>query len=214
MGNFIDMTGKRFGLLTVIEQAEDQISPSGRHHKMWVCKCDCGKIKTINGDNLRGGNTISCGCVQKEITRVHRYKHGDADSRLYNIWCAMKRRCYNENDPKYNLYGGRGISICDEWRSNYASFMNWAYENGYDINAPRGKFTIDRIDVNGNYEPTNCRWVDQKVQANNIRTNHRITYNNETHTIAEWSTILDIPYSNLYSALSKNEFDMAKVLAA
>ena len=126
------------------------------------------------------------------------YKHGERYSRLYTIWCRMKARCYNSNNHAYNLYGGRGIVICDEWQSNYCVFKEWAINNGY-----KDDLTLDRIDVNGNYEPNNCRWATRKEQANNTRTNHYITYNNETHTLAEWSDITGIQRDVIKSRIEK-----------
>ena len=126
------------------------------------------------------------------------YKHGERYSRLYAIWCHMKARCCNSNNHAYNLYGGRGITICDEWKNNYSAFKDWAINNGYKDN-----LTIDRIDVNGNYEPKNCKWATRKEQANNTRTNRYITYNNETHTLAEWSDITGIQRDVIKSRIEK-----------
>ena len=184
--------GDRFGRLVVIEQADDYVTPSGKKYPRYLCKCDCGNTKLIDKTNLLKGKTLSCGCLQKERASAARKTHGDTDSRLYNVWCAMKRRCYNENVPEYPLYGGRGIFMCDEWRNDYGAFREWAVANGYDYNAPRGQCTIDRIDTNGGYAPENCRWVSQKEQMNNVRYNHREVYNGEEHTLAEWGEILDI----------------------
>ncbi len=145
--------------------------------------------------------------LQKERASKANKTHGKADSRLYNIWCAIKRRCCNSNVPEYRLYGGRGISICDEWKGNYVAFEKWAINNGYDENAPRGECTIDRINNDGNYCPENCRWVSQQEQMNNVDYDHRIEYNGETHTIAEWARIYDMPYARLAQRINRYGYD-------
>lgn len=150
-----DLIGQRFGKLTVIERAEDYISPKGRHWKKWKCRCDCGNTIVARENHLKEGDTKTC----------RRCKNGN---RLYGVWAGMKYRCENPNAPKYPIYGGRGIKVCDEWQ-DYAKFREWACENGYNPDAPYGKCTIDRIDVDKGYEPTNCRWVDMKIQNNNRR---------------------------------------------
>ena len=113
--------------------------------------------------------------------------HGDTTSRLYSIWAGMKSRCFNPNIHSYKHYGGRGITVCDEWKNSYIDFKKWALENGYDES-----LTLDRIDVNGNYEPSNCRWATQKQQARNTRFNNIIELNGESHCISEWAEILGI----------------------
>lgn len=170
-----DITGKRFGKLVVLERANLHGSAEYR------CRCDCGTTKIIKADYLLQGHTQSCGCGEAENrktlwTRTHggramvqgarsrRY-----NERLYDVWNAMKSRCYNPKVNCYHNYGGRGISVCEEWRHDFPAFQKWALDNGYDENAEYGKCTIDRIDVDGNYEPSNCRWVDMKVQSQNKR---------------------------------------------
>lgn len=211
---FIDLTGKQFGRLTVIERAEDQVSPSGRHRAMWLCKCECGNTKVINGENLKGGKTLSCGCLHRQRAREAMLKHGDTDSRLYNVWSAIKRRCYKQDDPAYSWYGGRGVKMCEEWRNDYSAFREWALESGYRYDAKRGECTLDRVDNDGDYTPSNCRWVSMKEQANNKSTNHYIAFGDVTHTIAEWAEILDMPYSKLRKQLADCDFDIEKVIKA
>ena len=153
-----DVLGKRYGKLTVISIGKD------KKGTIWKCQCDCGKIYSNYAKYIKYGNIISCGCIAKEIKENAIY-----DKRIYGIWRGMVDRCYNPNNMNYKNYGGRGINICEEWRNNPREFINWAYKNGYNENAQRGECTIDRIDVNENYEPSNCRWVDMKTQANNKR---------------------------------------------
>ncbi len=201
MGKFIDMTGKRFGKLTVIEKGTTK-----NKRIKWICKCDCGKTLEVDGTLLRIRQR-SCGCARKE-----HIKHGKTHSRLYAIWCDMKQRCLNPNEKTYFRYGGRGITICDEWRDDFASFERWAMQSGYDKKAPRGQCTLDRVDVNGNYCPENCRWTTNKVQCNNKRSNRYLEFNGEKHTIAEWSDIMGINQSTISVRLSRYGWSVKEAL--
>lgn len=171
--------------MTVIERA----GTSKDKHVMWHCLCDCGKETRCNGGNLRQGKIISCGCWRNEIAGGRTRTHGMTNTRLYKTWRNMITRCYYSKCDKYHLYGGRGIHVCEEWKTSFEAFYDWAMNSGYGEN-----LTIDRIDTNQGYYPENCRWITQKEQCNNKRTNHLITYNGETHTMKEWSRILGIPY--------------------
>ena len=198
-----DLTGKRFGRLTVISRAENK----GKH-LMWNCICDCGNTKTARGETLKSGETKSCGCLLSESTRNRMKTHGFGfENRLYRIWSNMKGRCYSKTSSVYNIYGARGITVCDEWKNDFLAFRKWALANGYDENAKRMDCTLDRINVDGNYCPENCRWVDIKTQANNRRTNVFITYNEETHTISEWAEITGIKPFTLASRKRKGWSD-------
>ena len=157
----IDMIGKRFGRLTVIEESSKRVGKS----ITYICRCDCGNVtKPIQGANLRNGNTKSCGCLHEETMREILQKHGEKQTRLYRIWQNMKNRCRNKNVSCYKYYGGKGVGVCDKWANDFLSFRNWALENGYEEN-----LTIDRIDNDGDYEPSNCRWVTMGVQSRNKR---------------------------------------------
>lgn len=204
MGKFQDLAGKRFGRFTVIEPVPCPKTPKdGRY---WLCRCDCGNERVYKSSEINRGATLSCGCYGKEIASKRAYEkhltHGMSGSRIYFIWSSMKARCYNAHTKEYRLYGGRGITVCDEWLDNFESFRDWAYTNGYDENAPRGRCTLDRIDVNGNYEPSNCRITDQKTQSRNRRTTRLITYHGETKSIAEWAEQYGLRQSTLYDRLS------------
>ena len=189
MSNKIDLTGKRFGRLTVVCEA-------GRKHKevAWKCICDCGKTIIASGYNLRIGKTKSCGCYMVDQTKKANTKHGMFGKPIYRTYFNMKNRCYNPNYCLYKDYGGRGISVCDEWigENGFSHFYEWAKENGY-----RPDLSLDRINCNRNYSPQNCRWVNMVAQQNNRRNNHTITANGETHTMAEWARITKIPYCTI-----------------
>lgn len=202
----------KFGRLTVISRAEDYVSPNGKHRIQWMCRCDCGIEKIVLGEALTSGRTISCGCAQKEIASRFNQTHGKTNTRLYGVWCAMKRRCHNSNVPEYPRYGGRGISICEEWDRSFETFEAWAMVNGYDPSAERGKCTLDRIDNNGNYCPDNCRWVTQRDQMSNVSYNRLITYNGETHTLAEWAREYNIPYARLSQRINRYGYSLEESL--
>lgn len=201
-----DIVGNRYGRLTVL-------SINGRSkcgHTKWLCLCDCGNTVTVDRCNLISGGTVSCGCYRRENYGKHNYKHGCKNDKLYHVWSSMKKRCYNENDESYSLYGGRGITVCEEWLNDYARFKEWAEINGYDKDADYMQCTLDRIDVNGSYSPENCRWVNQQVQCNNKRNNNCIEYNGEEHTISEWARIQNINYYTLWDRLNKKGWSVEK----
>lgn len=177
MSKYQDLTGQRFGRLTVIERTKNHGKQT-----VWVCKCDCGNFSNVQASNLKHNNVRSCGCILREMKPA--LIHGQHGTRLYEIWHSMKQRCYLPTVRPYSNYGGRGITVCDEWLHDFQAFYDWAMANGY-----RDDLTIDRKDTNGNYEPSNCRWATKKEQSNNKRNNRYITYNGETHTLAEWCEI-------------------------
>lgn len=170
---------------------------------MWHCKCDCGVEKNISADALMRKRQVSCGCYRSEAIAKVTTKHGMTDTRLYYVWNGIKNRCYNANVYEYKFYGGRGITMCQEWKDDFLSFYSWAIANGYDDSALRGVCTIDRIDCNGTYCPENCRIISQQEQANNLRSNHKLTFNNETHTIAEWGRITGINQYKIRNRIAK-----------
>lgn len=190
MSKVTDLTGQRFGRLTVIERAGS--NKQGR--AMWLCRCDCGNTKIVIGHNLQSGSTRSCGCISKE--NPHHTLHGQTNTRLFRIWYSMKRRCLSPNSDRYPYYGGRGITICDEWLS-FENFYKDAMALGY-----ADDLTIDRIDVNDGYHFTNVRFVSMQIQQNNKRNNRFITYKGETKTIAEWERKMGFSKDRLWSRLS------------
>ena len=194
--------GKKFGRLTVIKKMENN---------KYLCKCDCGNETVVYASNLITGHTKSCGC-NKKYSGKNLKTHGLSKLRLYKIWKDIKERCYKSNNKAYKNYGGRGITICEEWKNDFKAFHDWAFANGYDENAEYGKCTIDRINSNGNYEPNNCRWIDIKEQARNKRNNALFTYNNETYCIAEWAEKFKIRYNTLWARLNIYKWDIKKAL--
>ncbi len=188
----IDLTGKRFGRLTVISRSD---RPG--HKVCWNCLCDCGNTSVVEGSSLKNGRIKSCGCWPREesASRAAKQftKHGSSGTRLYRIWKSMRTRCLNPNSRSWDSYGGRGITICPEW-NDYTAFQEWAISSGY-----RDGLSIDRIDVDGNYCPENCRWATAEEQSNNKRNSRLISINGVTHTLAQWSAIAGINRGTLKS---------------
>lgn len=198
MPKFKDLSGATFGRLTVIERANDYISPSGYHKTRWRCICKCGKEAVVVGEYLLRGDTKSCGCLEIESKIKNGTTHGKSKTPLYYVWKNIKGRCYNSNHVNYKDYGGRGIKMCDEWHDSFENFANWALSSGYSEG-----LTVDRINNDGLYEPSNCRLVGRKEQANNRRNSITITYNGATMNISEWADMFGMKYSTIYSRLKR-----------
>ena len=190
----IDLTGQRFGKLTVIEKAET-LNKNAR----FKCRCDCGNEMIVESQKLRNGKTNSCGCLRIEAIKKANTTHGQTKARLYRIWHSMKSRC-NYDFKGSERYYGKGIKVCEDWENSFESFRDWAMDNGYTDD-----LTIDRIDSDGNYEPSNCRWAGKLTQDNNRNSNKKIEINGEFHTIAEWSRISGVKYETIRSRLSRGK---------
>lgn len=193
MGRLGDLTNQKFGRLTVIGRA-----PNRGKNTMWYCKCECGNISIVNGGHLKNGHTQSCGCYRREVSSAIHKTHGLSDNPLYSVWNTMIQRCYNPNQKSYRIYGAENKSVCNEWR-NFEPFYNWAMENGY-----KHGLTIERINPDGNYEPSNCRWATRKEQGNNTRNNRLIQFNGEVKTMAQWAESKNLTYSALQHRLERN----------
>ncbi len=204
MGQFVDLTGKRFGRLTVVRRGEDYISPKGYRAVNWVCSCDCGETCVVRGCNLKSGASRSCGCIVEE--HPNHTTHGLSKGRIYSIWCGIRDRCKNPKSGNYENYGGRGISICSDWDDDFTSFYSWSMENGYS-----DRLSIHRINNDGNYSPENCAWVDWSTQANNTRKTHYLTYLGKTQSISQWAEEVGMPKQRLRDRIRLG-WDIAKAL--
>lgn len=200
MPNFKNLTGEKFGRLTVIGVSR-KVESGNRERYYWRCKCDCGNEKEVRTDCLTSGLVKSCGCLKKDqdkinLTKYH--KHKLSHTKLWDTYYGMKSRCYDKTDKRYSDYGGRGIEICPEWLENFENFVSWSLENGFDDN-----LQIDRIDNDSGYSPQNCRWISTKENCRNRRSNVMIEYQGKMITLVELSEILNIPYKTAYSKYRK-----------
>lgn len=177
--------GKRFGRLLVVK--EIGLINKSRH---WIVKCDCGTEKDVYQQSLLSGSTTSCGCYRKEVVTTH----GMSKTRIYSVWNNMLTRCHNILTPNYDNYGGRGIGVCDRWKK----FENFYSDMG-DI--PDG-MSLDRIDNNGNYEPSNCKWSTPSEQQRNKSNNHLLTVNGITKTLIEWAIERNLKYTTIIMRLN------------
>ena len=195
MTGTVNLAGQIFGELTVVRL----VGRNKHKHYAWDCQCKCGKTVVVTSGHLRSGHTRSCGCLRDRATASRSIRHGKARRGAatgeYRSWQCMIRRCCNQNDPKFKDYGGRGITVCEQWRASFETFFEDMGDQSGTAN------TIERIDVNGNYEPSNCRWAASDEQAINKRSNVRITAEGVTLCIAEWSRKLGIPADRIRGRL-------------
>jgi hypothetical protein len=199
----IDLTGQTFSRLTVIELA----GHNRRGKLLWRCTCSCdGREVVVATNDLRRGNSRSCGCLSRERSGNRVRTHGQSETRLYEAWCNIIRRTTNPKHESYPDYGGRGITICPEWRESFEAFerdMGPAYRDG---------LSIDRIDVNGHYEPGNVRWATHKEQARNTRANRLVTAWGQTRTLAEWAEVQGLNYQTLFNRLTRSGWPVEQAL--
>lgn len=194
MGQFIDLTGQVFGRLTVLER----VKSTSTNYAIWMCKCSCGKTKIVRSCHLRSGTTTSCGCYQKEIASKVNSTHNSSKTRIYNEWSHMKKRCYWKNYKGRKYYADKGIEVCDEWKNSFETFKNWALNNGYSDD-----LTLDRIDINKNYEPGNCRWTNKFVQSNNRSINRIVEYHGEKGVYEGMCRKLNVNQTTIRSRMKK-----------
>ena len=201
----ISHNGEKYGRLTIIKDIENGVRPSGHSYRRVECLCECGNVIRCALADVLSGSISSCKCYRNDYftkhgcnMKNHPYK------RVYNIYMDIKKRCYNNKSKSFPNYGARGVRMCDEWFHDFTSFLEWSLKNGYSSD-----LTIDRINVDGDYEPSNCRWATKKEQANNKRTNRKITIFGITKNLTEWCEFLHIKWGTFKSRrrMGWNEID-------
>ena len=188
--------GDRYGRFTIVREVE-----SVNYKRRFLCRCDCGNEKIVKLGDMKFGGTISCGCYCRENNRKliseRSTTHGLSHTPLYKVWLGMKSRCYNPNATPYKNYGGRGITVCEEWLE-HEPFYKWGMANGYESG-----LTIERINNDGNYEPGNCKWATYREQANNNRRNTKVQIGDRTESLTTWLRLLGLSSSTIYKRLNK-----------
>lgn len=204
MSKVIDLTGKRFNRLVVIEPTRNK---SGKY--AWKCKCDCGNIVVTQGAQLKNGHIKSCGCYKNDVFKERLTKHGLSRTKLFHVYTGMHTRCEKQNHIAYKHYGGRGIEVCEEWsgENGFVNFYSWSMKNGY-----MEGLQIDRINNNGNYSPGNCRWITCKENLMNKRNTLIYEYNGQTKTLKEWAIESGIPYKRLQCRIREFGWSIEKAL--
>lgn len=201
--------GQKFDRLTVI--AYEVVPRKMYSETRWIVRCECGTLKSVSPSRVLSGNTKSCGCLKRENTIEYnkraKVKHSGRKDRLYTIWHNMKQRCYGTTYKDYPQWGGRGICVCDEWKDDYASFRDWALSHGYEHG-----LSLDRIDVDGNYEPLNCRWSDWSTQARNKTNSLNFEINGEKKNLVELADEYGIKYGTLYQRVHLYGWPIEKAL--
>lgn len=202
--------GQTFGRLTII--AFEKVQREKYSCTRWIVRCECGTLKSVDPIKILSGNTKSCGCLKSEQTakynKEYKTKHGGRYDRLYSVWHNMKQRCYGESYKDYPNWGGRGIRVCDEWKDDYKQFREWALSNGYELG-----LSLDRIDVDGNYEPGNCRWVDWHTQAINRTCSMNYEINGTVKNLADIAKEYGIKYGTLYQRLHVYKWPIEKAIS-
>lgn len=193
MGKFIDLTGNRYGMLVVLKRDTSAKSKVTK----WICKCDCGTIKSIFGCSLKSGRSKSCGCQMNKGVKGQNQTHGLTHTRIHKEWCSMRRRC-RPNSPDRKIYYDRGITVCPEWENDFIPFYEWAMANGYN-----DTLTIDRIDVNGNYCPENCRWITNEMQQTNKTNTIRVVYEGQEYCLRTLCLKIGFPYKLAHKRYKK-----------
>lgn len=195
----VDLTGKKYGYLTVIRRAGNSVS--GR--RRWICKCKCGNETIVSTSGLNSGKTQSCGCKRYES---HNKRHGLTKTDIHLKWCQMRQRCKNPNCKAYKSYGATGVEICQEW-DNFEAFRDWAYSNGYAEG-----LSLDRIDNSKGYSPENCRWVTWGEQCNNRRSSIRYKYNGKVKNLKQWCNELGLNYHLIYQRIKRDGYTFEEAI--
>lgn len=194
----IDMTGVQVGRLSVLTFSDPDYWYGSE--VTWICVCSCGNMTLVRGSKLRDGSANSCGCYRKERMVKANYKHGNASrsglSREYKVWSGMLDRCYYEHNVGFEHYGGRGISVCDKWKDDFSKFLA-------DMGKCPPGYSLERIDVNGNYEPCNCKWIPLSDQQKNMRKTVRIEWNGEVKILADWSKLTGIDHTTIQRSIKR-----------
>lgn len=196
MGRKYNLVGNKYNMLTVLSDSGERAKDGAI---LWKCICECGTTLNVRTQSLTVHNQKSCGCIKSESIKQAHTTHGMNETRLYRIWDGMKQRVYNPNAPMYKYYGGKGVVICKEWHG-FQGFRKWAESNGYKDN-----LTIDRIDVNGNYEPGNCRWVTQRRQSRNTTKTRWVTFKGKKMSMKDASELAGIKYYVLQGRIYRND---------
>ena len=199
---FKDLTGRRYGRLTVIKRS----SKKGKG-TYWLCKCDCGNEKEILSQHLQRGLIRSCGCLRRDVLSSNSTNHGKSKTRIYKEWKGIKERCLNSKNNGFKNYGGRGITICKEWLDDFMNFYDWAMKNGY-----KNDLTIERKDVNGNYCPENCCWIPAHEQPKNTRNNVVLEYHGEKKIMADWARYAGIKYQTFVRRIKVSNWPIEKAI--
>lgn len=200
-----DLTGNRYGKLTVIEYAGYKTGTTGVNYHQWLCKCDCGNTKIATTTALLSGHCKSCGCMPHKPHHPH-FTHHLTNTKIHNVWKAMKGRCYTLTDSAYDRYGARGIKVCDEWKNDFMKFYEWCIDHGYkEVTGHNKTYTIDRMDPNGDYEPSNCRLATMKQQSTTKTNTKYVDLDGILYTTRELSDKYHIPYAKLRARLDNGE---------
>ncbi len=196
MSRLLDLTGKKFGRLKVTGRASNHKFKTASRVR-WFCQCQCGVLRIIDSQRLREGDTKSCGCLKRDtmarVMKAYHTTHGGSYTKLYNAWRGLLKRCYNSTDKNYHRYGARGIKVCPSWRYSFENFRS-------DMGESHGRI-LDRINNDGNYEATNCRWTDAKTSSRNRRTARFLTMDGERKTASEWSEITGMNKATMFSRI-------------
>jgi len=195
-----NLLGQRFGRLVVIQKL-----PNKNGKTMWLCKCDCGNLTESSCNKLTTGSKLSCGCYKLDRIKEASTKHSGKGTPLYNVWRGIKERCYCPNDKAFKYYGGKGIEVCAEWKNNFETFKKWAEENGY-----KQGLTIDRLDNDKNYEPTNCRWATMREQSNNKSNISKYELDGKLYSLRDLSEKFNLPIDVLYYRLKRAKWSIER----